>query len=151
MWQRIAELIPRLRRYARALGGAGQAPDELVRRTLQRASRELSAPLADAELRVWLFSVLHETYVQSGPVLEAERLQAAAPAGAVVADLREAITALPPLQREVFLLVTLEEMSYEQVAKALDLPVGMVMSHLARGRETLRLLLPDAARVPVVK
>ena len=150
MRQRIAELIPRLRRYARALGSAGNPPDELVRRALERASREVRLPVADADLRVWLFSLLHETYVQSVAGLDPDKVEAAPPAGAVI-DLEEAIAALPPLQREVFLLVTLEEMSYEQVAKALDMPIDAVVSRLSRARETLRLLIMNATHVRIVK
>jgi RNA polymerase sigma-70 factor (ECF subfamily) len=124
MRQRIAELIPRLRRYARALGNGGTAPDELVRRTLERASREIRLALTNADLRLWLFSLLHETYVQSAGVQDADELQPP-----------------PPL----------EDMSYEQAAKVLSIPVDTVMSRLSRARETLRLLLIDAARVRAVK
>jgi RNA polymerase sigma-70 factor (ECF subfamily) len=149
MRQRIAELIPRLRRYARALGNAGTAPDELVRRTLERAAREIRLGLADADLRLWLFSLLHETYILAAGVQDAEELQPPPPG--TVRDPEQAIAALPPLPRAVFLLVTLEDMSYEQVAKVLSIPIDTVMSRLSRARETLRLLLIDAARVRAVK
>lgn len=150
MRQRIAELIPRLRRYARALGNGGTAPDELVRRTLERASREIRLALTNADLRLWLFSLLHETYILAAGVQDAEELQPPPPPG-TVRNPEQAIAALPPLQRAVFLLVTLEDMSYEQVAKVLSIPVDTVMSRLSRARETLRLLLIDAARVRAVK
>jgi len=149
MAQRIAELIPRLRRYARALGTT-EAPDELVRRALERASREVRLALAEADLRVWLFSLLHEAYMQSAGVQYADELQPPPPPGTVRTP-EQAIAALPPLQREVFLLVTLEDMSYDEVARALGVPLDTVMSRLARGRETLRLLLMDAARLRPVK
>jgi DNA-directed RNA polymerase specialized sigma24 family protein len=150
MRQRIAELIPRLRRYAKALGNGGTAPDELVRRTLERASRDLRLALTDADLRLWLFSLLHETYILAAGVQDAEELQPPPPP-ATVRNPEQAIAALPPLQRAVFLLVTLEDMSYQQVAKVLSIPVDTVISRLSRARETLRLLLIDAARVRAVK
>ena len=67
------------------------------------------------------------------------------------AAFERAIATLPPLQREIFLLVTLEDMSYEQVAKTLDIPIGTVMSRLSRAREKLRLVLLNEARLRQVK
>ena len=151
--EKIAQLIPRLRRYARALASAGKPPDELVRRTLERASQELRVAHAEADLRVWLFSLLHDIYVQEAALQDAGSLAGSAPARAVsgAPPFDQAIATLPPQQREIFLLVTLEDMSYEQVAKTLDIPIGTVMSRLSRAREKLRLLLRDQARVQVVK
>jgi len=71
-----------------------------------------------------------------------------------VADLATALDRLPPEQREVLLLVTLEELSYEETARILDIPLGTVMSRLSRARDRLRRLLdgdmPGAA-LKVVK
>jgi RNA polymerase sigma-70 factor (ECF subfamily) len=148
--EKIAELIPRLRRYARALTSAGKPPDELVRRTLERASQELRVAHTEADLRVWLFSLLHETYIQgAGP--QNEEGQGPPRAANGVLPFEHAIATLPPQQREIFLLVTLEDMSYDQVAKTLGIPIGTVMSRLSRAREKLRLLLMDQARVRAVK
>ncbi|HYY62649.1 MAG TPA: sigma-70 family RNA polymerase sigma factor, partial [Burkholderiales bacterium] len=63
----------------------------------------------------------------------------------------EAIATLPAEQREIFLLVTLEDMSYEQVATTLNIPIGTVMSRLSRAREKLRLQLMSQARLRMVK
>ena len=148
--EKIAELVPRLRRYARALASAGKPPDELVRHTLERASQEVRVAHTQADLRVWLFSLLHETYIQeAGPQNDEAEPQARAANGAL--PFEHAMATLPPQQREIFLLVTLEDMSYEQVAKTLGIPIGTVMSRLSRAREKLRLLLMDQARVRVVK
>jgi RNA polymerase sigma-70 factor (ECF subfamily) len=65
-------------------------------------------------------------------------------------DFDRAIGALPHEQREVFLLVTLEEMSYEDVAKTLNIPMGTVMSRLYRAREKLRAQLLGHGRLKVV-
>jgi RNA polymerase sigma-70 factor (ECF subfamily) len=56
-------------------------------------------------------------------------------------DLETAIGKLPPEQRQVILLVGLEGMAYEEVAKVLKVPVGTVRSRLSRGRDQLRLLM----------
>jgi RNA polymerase sigma-70 factor (ECF subfamily) len=61
--------------------------------------------------------------------------------GLVVRDLERALAALAPEQREVVLLVGLEGMSYEEVARVLGVPQGTVMSRLHRGRERLRGLM----------
>ena len=58
-----------------------------------------------------------------------------------VNDLESALARLPEEQRAVLLLVALEDMTYDEVAGALGIPVGTVMSRLARGRERLRLIL----------
>ena len=69
-------------------------------------------------------------------------------------DLDRAIARLPSEQRAVLLLVTLEEMSYEEVARALNVPIGTVMSRLSRAREKLRVMMlgqSAAAKLKVVK
>ena len=150
--ERITALIPHLRRYARALAASGAAPDELVRVTLERAAQELEFAQTQADVRVWLFSLLHETYVASAAGREAAAGAVARAAGETGgAAFERAIATLQPLQREIFLLVTLEDMSYEQVAKTLDIPIGTVMSRLSRAREKLRLVLLNEARLRQVK
>jgi RNA polymerase sigma-70 factor (ECF subfamily) len=73
----------------------------------------------------------------------------------LVRDLDRSIARLPPEQRAVLLLVTLEEMSYEEVARTLDVPIGTVMSRLSRAREKLRTMMlgqsAGAAKLKVVK
>ena len=149
--ERITALIPHLRRYARALAATGAAPDELVRVTLERAVQDMTLATAQADLRVWLFSLLHETYVASAAGRDAEGAVAPAAGETGGAAFERAIATLPPLQREIFLLVTLEDMSYEQVAKTLDIPIGTVMSRLSRAREKLRLVLMKEVRLRQVK
>ena len=61
-----------------------------------------------------------------------------------VRDLDAALRRLPAEQREVLLLVGLEQLSYAEAAQALDLPIGTVMSRLSRGRERLRVLMSGA-------
>ena len=71
-----------------------------------------------------------------------------------VLDLQAALGRLPVEQREIILLVALEDMSYADVAATLGIPIGSVMSRLSRGRERLRSLMqgqPDPVRLKVVK
>jgi len=72
----------------------------------------------------------------------------------LVRDLDRAIGRLPAEQRAVLLLVTLEEMSYDEVARTLGIPIGTVMSRLSRARDKLRLMMQGqgaAAKLKVVK
>jgi RNA polymerase sigma factor (sigma-70 family) len=147
----IVELIPRLRRYARALAGDRSAADDLVQDTLERAWSKFHLYRRGTDLRAWLFTVMHNVYVnqlRSAKVsasLDEEMPELARPAretdALVLRDLEAAIRRLPPEQREVLLLVALEDMSYDAAAQALGIPIGTVMSRLARAREKLRAML----------
>jgi RNA polymerase sigma-70 factor (ECF subfamily) len=161
--QRLIELIPRLRRYARALVGERAGADDLVQDTLERAWAKLHLYRRGTDLRAWLFTVMHNVHVNR---VRATRLvdplddempeltQRAQPDALELRDLDRAIARLPADQRAVLLLVTLEEMSYDEVARTLGIPIGTVMSRLSRAREKLRAMMlgqSPAARLKVVK
>jgi len=162
--QRLVDLIPRLRRYARALTGERAAADDLVQDTLERAWSKLHLYRRGTDLRAWLFTVMHNVHVNKlraarpvdpldddMPELAVRAPQADA---LLLRDLDRAIARLPADQRAVLLLVTLEEMSYEEVAHALAIPIGTVMSRLSRAREKLRLMMlgqSAAAKLTIVK
>jgi RNA polymerase sigma factor (sigma-70 family) len=147
----LVELIPRLRRYARALVGDRASADDLVQDTLERAWTKLHLFRQGTDLRAWLFTVMHNVHVnriraarQTDELDEEmpELAQRAAQGDSLmVRDLERAIAALPSAQREVLLLVALEDLSYEETARALDIPIGTVMSRLARAREKVRALM----------
>lgn len=162
--QRLVDLIPRLRRYARALAGDRASADDLVQDTLERAWAKLHLYRRGTDLRAWLFTVMHNVHVNKVRAARStdplddempELAQRAAQSDAlVVRDLDRAIARLPAEQRAVLLLVTLEEMSYEQVARTLGIPIGTVMSRLSRAREKLRSMMTGqaaAAKLKVVK
>jgi len=162
--ERLVELIPRLRRYARALVGDRASADDLVQDTLERAWAKLHLYRRGTDLRAWLFTVMHNVHVNKvratrvTDTLEDELPELAQRASQgdalLVRDLDRAIARLPTEQRAVLLLVTLEEMSYEEVARALDIPIGTVMSRLSRAREKLRMMMLGqgaAAKLKVVK
>jgi len=162
--ERLVELIPRLRRYARALVGDRASADDLVQDTLERAWAKLHLYRRGTDLRAWLFTVMHNVHVNKvratrvTDTLEDELPELAQRASQgdtlLVRDLDRAIAQLPAEQRAVLLLVTLEEMSYEDVARALGIPIGTVMSRLSRAREKLRMMMLGqgaAAKLKVVK
>jgi len=149
--KRLVELIPRLRRYARALVGERSSADDLVQDTLERAWAKLHLYRRGTDLRAWLFTVMHNVHVNRvratrvNDPLEDEMPELAQrgtqPDALLVRDLDRAIARLPADQRAVLLLVTLEEMSYEEVARTLGIPIGTVMSRLSRAREKLRAMM----------
>jgi RNA polymerase sigma factor (sigma-70 family) len=161
--ERLVELIPRLRRYARALVGDRATADDLVQDTLERAWAKLHLYRRGTDLRAWLFTVMHNVHVNrvraarpTDPLEEEmpELAQRASQGDALlVRDLDRAISRLPDEQRAVLLLVTLEEMSYDTVARTLEIPIGTVMSRLSRAREKLRAMMlgQGATRLKVVK
>ena len=157
--------IPRLRRYARALLGNRAAADDLVQDTLERAWARHALWRAGSDLRAWLFSIMHNLRVDqlrrpSAPIHSIDEDDLEVPTRATqndrleVRDLESALRQLPDEQREVLLLVALEDLAYAEVADALGIPVGTVMSRLARGRERLRLLMeerPHGANLRIVR
>jgi RNA polymerase sigma-70 factor (ECF subfamily) len=146
----IVPYIPNLRRYARALVGDRDGADDLVQDTLERAVRKFHL-WRPGDLRAWLFSIMHNVFVnqlKSRKVgldveIDEETLAARIPTvtGTDVMDLQRALSGIAPEQREVVLLVALEDMSYADVSRALGIPIGTVMSRLSRGRERLRKLM----------
>ena len=146
----IVPYIPNLRRYARALVGDRDGADDLVQDTLERAVRKFHL-WKPGDLRAWLFSIMHNVFVnqlKSRKVgldveIDEETLAARIPTvtGTDVMDLQRALQRLAPEQREVVLLIALEDMSYADVSRSLGIPIGTVMSRLSRGRERLRKLM----------
>ena len=149
----IAAHIPQLRRYARALTGDHTAAEDLVQDTLERAWKRFSLWRSGSNLRAWLFTIMHNIFINqvrtephkqnqnaehssshlSGSRTAEDRLE--------LEDLSKALRQLPNEQREVILLIGLEQMSYDEAAKVLGIPIGTVMSRLSRGREQLRAIM----------
>jgi RNA polymerase sigma-70 factor (ECF subfamily) len=158
----ITQHIPRLRRYARALTGDRSAADDLVQDTLERALSRFHLWRPGSDLRAWLFTIMHNVYVNQirsrirhphEPLDEAaaEELRAREPDWGELRDIEEALALLPGEQRAVLLLVGLEQFTYEEAARVLDIPIGTVMSRLSRGRERLRLALSGESRAASLK
>lgn len=154
--QAMLACLPRLRRYARAVTGERESADDLVQDTLERAWQKLDSWQRGSDMRPWLFAIMHNLHADAHrkPGLATVELELAGDAmvaadlardHGLALDLEAALRLLPAEQREVVLLVGLEELRYEEVAATLGIPVGTVMSRLSRGRERLRRLMegPD--------
>ena len=161
----LLSCLPSLRRYARALVGDRNGADDLVQDTLERGWRKLATRRRDGDMRAWLFTIMHNLHIDRyrKPSLATEALEddepyfatAAVPGdhtqGLQLRDMDRALATLPVEQREILLLVALEQMPYDQVAATLDIPIGTVMSRLSRARERLRLALDGKAAATSLK
>lgn len=146
----IVACIPSLRRYARGLMSDSARADDLVQDTLERAWRRVSLWQKRADIRAWMFSIMHNYFIDGvraksrrpedsvGDDLPEIAQRASQCDGIEVRDLDRVLQRLPVEQREAMLLIAVEEMSYSEAAAVLGVPIGTVMSRLARGREKLR-------------
>ncbi len=158
----IAQL-PALRRYAMALTGNAALADDLVQDSIERALKH-STQLRDiASLAGWLRGILRNLHIdeirrrkghgQQQDILELADhpdLSVAASDGSMARDFVRAMNALSLEHREILLLAGLEELSYRQIADELGVPMGTVMSRLARARERFRALIETGGRADVI-
>jgi RNA polymerase sigma factor (sigma-70 family) len=146
--------LPGLRRYATALVGNAADADDLVQDCVERALARRDTLRDPQSLGRWLKVILHNLHVPAlrrrgapgVPVDDlAEDLALSAPPENrdQVRDLVRAMAGLSLEHRQILLLISLEGLSYREVADMLDVPIGTVMSRLARARERLRSLLED--------
>lgn len=149
----LEDHIAALRRYARALLGDRIEAEDLVQDCLARALSRAHLWRPGSDLRAWLFTILHNIHVNnvrsrharlasvdagdgrswsgmSAPPDQDTRLE--------LRDLERALDRIPEEQRQVLLLVGMEGMSYDEAARIVGVPIGTIMSRVARGREALR-------------
>jgi RNA polymerase sigma-70 factor (ECF subfamily) len=135
--------------------------DDLVQDTLERALSRSALFRPGGNARAWLFTIMHNVFVnqvrsaaarRTASFVEADAYEPVAhdstQDGLALRDLTRALAEVPDDQREVILLVGLESLSYADAASILGVPVGTVMSRLSRGRERLRLALAGASGAP---
>lgn len=155
--QSLVPHIPQLRRYARSLTGDAWAADDLVQDTLERACLRWQLWTAGSDLRAWLFTLMHNLFIdgarravrqqQSHRVdLDdvADELAGSSGVPDQALDLQRCLLRLPAEQREVLLLVALQDLGYEEAARITGVPIGTVMSRLSRARERMRAALDGA-------
>ena len=155
-----------LYRYARSLCGEPRDAEELLQETYKRAWAAKRKPVAaDAdEIRPWLFTIMRHTwqnerrrmsraretvFEDAAAFVSDENVELAVSRTLLVSEVRAAVDSLPVLWREIVVMRDMEDLSYAQIARVLDCPIGTVMSRLARARGALRQLLMP--RVPEVR
>jgi RNA polymerase sigma-70 factor (ECF subfamily) len=147
--EEIQAAIPALRRYAGALTRDREAADDLVQDTLVRALRA-ERLFHGGEIRSWLFTILTNLNrnrlrslsrrPQHAPLEDADAVDVTGPeAGG--RDIARALASLGEDQRGALLLVVLEGLSYREVADVQGVPIGTVMSRLARARAQIKAYL----------
>jgi RNA polymerase sigma-70 factor (ECF subfamily) len=145
--------LPQLRRYARALTGDVAWADDLVQDTAERALVRGKGFAPGSNLRAWLFTILRNLFIDqlrarreiamdddSAPWRSLEAPHAEVD-GLILRDVQQALYHLSMEQREVILLVGVEELTYQEASAVLDIPIGTVMSRLSRAREHMRMML----------
>jgi RNA polymerase sigma-70 factor (ECF subfamily) len=151
--QELESQIPRLRRYARALARDPAWADDLVQDTLERALRQRWRFRFNSNLTAWLFTILYRLYLNDAArafrILSAPEDEAL-PAALVEdsglrLDVERALSSLTIEHRAVIVLIALEQLTYKEAADVLNVPLGTVMSRLARARELLRRFFSDPA------
>jgi RNA polymerase sigma-70 factor (ECF subfamily) len=153
--QRIEAAIPALRRYARALTRDGETADDIVQDTLVRALRSEHL-FHGGDVRAWLYTILTNLNrnrlrsLSRRPTLTPIKDSDAAMAGPDTGsrDIARALDELAEEQRAALLLVVLEGLSYREVAEVQAVPIGTVMSRLARARMQIKAYL-DGERPPL--
>ncbi len=155
----IIDLLPRLRRFARALTGQAADADDLVQAAVERALGRRNQWQAGTSLEAWMFRITKNAWIdEARSRTRRGRVLAPEAAGAEVADERAgtgatrelsmsvqaAMAQLPEDQRLAVALILVEGLSYQEAADVLDTPVGTVTSRLGRGRAALQAALAEA-------
>lgn len=158
-------LLDPLYNFARWLSGDPDEASDLVQETFVKALKGIGSFQEGTNFRAWMFRILRNTFLTSRTGLERRNTQQEDEEGfaetAGLADtpeltlirradiemVRQAIAQLPLPFREVVLLADIEEMKYQEVAEALSIPIGTVMSRLARARKQVRECILQSAGV----
>jgi RNA polymerase sigma-70 factor (ECF subfamily) len=161
MRQRLCELLPRLRRFARGLTGDAHDADDVVQAALERALAR-SAQFREAQagegngLEAWMFGIVRNAWLDElrarrrrGKVLAPEELgenvgESPSEGRDTTMSVEAAMARLPEEQRAAVMLVLVEGLAYKEAAAALEVPIGTLTSRLARARTALQAMLGDA-------
>jgi RNA polymerase sigma factor (sigma-70 family) len=154
----IAALLPRLRRFARALTFNREDADDLVQAAMERAMLRGGQWEEGTRLDSWLFRIVKNAWIDEvRSRIRRERLFAPEEAGEHVGDgtaeaqqqrmaIEKAMSLLSDDHRLVIGLVLVDGLPYKEAAEVLEIPMGTLTSRLARAREALQALLSDQAR-----
>lgn len=151
--QKLIEALPRLRRFARTIARHAHDADDLVQLAIERALNRHAQWDGESKFENWMFGIMRHAWIDEVRLRQRSgRLLAPAEEGENVGDrglephehawsIQTALEHLPVEQRLVIGLVLVEGLAYKEAAHVLEIPIGTVMSRLARGRETLQKLL----------
>jgi len=153
--RQIVELLPRLRRFARAVARNAHDADDLVQLSIERALLKYDQWRPELKFDGWMFGIMRNAWIDEvRSRSRRDRIFAPEEAGVTVGDdgtesqmrllaVQRAVADLPEEQRLAVALVLVEGLSYKEAAAVLEVPIGTLTSRLARGRETLQAALSD--------
>ena len=151
----LITVLPRLRRFARGLSGSISDADDLVQAACERALARQHQFEEGTRFDSWMFRIVQTIWIdqirsrdvrkEDGDIAQ-DRLGSEEPvrraeARLALDEVRRALDCLPPDQRTALLLVTVEGLSYKEAAETVQVPVGTIMSRLARARIALQVHL----------
>ncbi|MBI4721386.1 MAG: sigma-70 family RNA polymerase sigma factor [Chitinivibrionia bacterium] len=159
--------------YAHSLTGNGVEAEDLVQETFLKAFRAFDSFKDGTNLKAWLFRILKNTFINEfhqkkrfeefggngsedeayEKLIAAQKTEAAQPnvekdvfGGSFGDEVAQALDALPPEFRTAIYMADVEEMSYEEIAEVMEIPIGTVRSRIARGRKILQVRLRKYAK-----
>jgi RNA polymerase sigma-70 factor, ECF subfamily len=156
---RMVTLLPRLRRFARGLAGSATEADDLVQAACERALQRAHQFQEGTRFDSWMFRIVQTIWIdqirsrevrREHSEIAAEDLGSDEPVRRVEArlalgEVRRAVASLSPEQRAALMLVTVDGLSYREAAEVVRVPVGTIMSRLARARMALQAALINKA------
>ncbi len=151
----LIAVLPRLRRFARGLTGSAVEADDLVQAACERALTREHQFQEGTRFDSWMFRIVQTIWIdhlrardvrKEGGEIPEDRLGTDEPVRRVearlaLAEVRRAVERLPTDQRATLMLVTVEGLSYKEAAEVAGVPIGTIMSRLARARIALQLQL----------
>ena len=160
--EQLRELMPSLRRFALSLTRHASNADDLVQNCLERALGSVASKRPDGDLRAWLFTILYRQFVDNhrrtrryARMLEfftgRDDAQPSTERTVIAQTTLKAFDQLSTEQRALLLWISVEGLSYQQVADILEVPIGTVMSRLSRARQALRALSEGEITRPVLR
>lgn len=150
--RQMIEVLPRLRRFCLALTRKQEVADDLCQSTVERALSRADQFLPGSKLDSWMYKIAQNIWIDEGRKVQTRGVhvdmdEAFGMAGADgvqvvegrsdMARARSAMAALPEDQRVLITLVVLDGMSYKEAAEMLEIPIGTVMSRIARARRSI--------------
>jgi RNA polymerase sigma-70 factor (ECF subfamily) len=148
----LIAVLPRLRRFARGLTGSATEADDLVQAACERALTREHQFQEGTRFDSWMFRIVQTIWIdqvrsrdvrkEGGEVAEdrmgSDEAVRRVEARLALGEVRRAVDRLPPDQRTALLLVTVDGLSYKETAEIVGVPVGTIMSRLARARIALQ-------------
>lgn len=148
----LIAVLPRLRRFARGLAGSAAEADDLVQAACERALARAHQFQVGTRFDSWMFRIVQTIWIDhlrardvrkegaedEGLHIGSDESVRRAEARLALAEVRAALRQLPNEQRTALLLVTVDGLSYKEAAEIADVPVGTIMSRLARARIALQ-------------